>query len=527
MKLCPPEPDLERFLAGLLPEGETAPIENHLETCPTCRSWITEARSDDALLDRLCEVELPDDVAAAPKRVGNYRIQGRIGAGGMGIVYEALQDNPRRRVALKVMRPGLLSSRALRRFEHEAQALGRLQHPGIARILEAGAMGTGKAAQPFFAMELVRGNNLTAYVQEHAVSRRDRLKLFGRICDAVQHAHEKGVVHRDLKPGNILVDESGQPKVLDFGVSRLQDDDTAHTLRTRAGQLIGTLAYMSPEQVGGDPDAVGTRSDVHALGVVLYELLTGDLPYAVAAKPTPEVVRIIAEAEPTALSARDPSLRGDLSTIVHCCLAKDPGRRYASAAEVGEEVRRYLEHEPLLAQPPALSTIAKFTRRHRALVGGVSAVFVTLAAGVVVSLAFWREADTAAADALRRQRRAEEEAAQAEAAREFMQEVLIHAAPANAPATKPRSATCWIRRFAEWIACKSPWSRLPFVTRSVGFTPTWASCRRRTTTCADRSRCTSKCMASDTSRPPTSSPASPSCASVRRDSTTYGSSSRG
>jgi len=180
----------------------------------------------------------------------------------MGAVYEAEQDQPRRTVALKVIKPGMASPALLKRFEQEAQALGRLQHPGIAQIYEAGTADTGYGPQPYFAMEFIRGEDLHSFVASRHLNTLERLELFAKVCDAVHHAHQRGLIHRDLKPGNILVDETGQPKILDFGVARLTDRDTQATSQTDVGQLIGTLAYMSPEQVLADPLQLDIRSDV-------------------------------------------------------------------------------------------------------------------------------------------------------------------------------------------------------------------------------------------------------------------------
>lgn len=212
---------------------------------------------------------LVDDDGELPAEIGGYRIVSQIGIGGMGIVYEAEQENPKRTVALKVIRSGIITRGLLRRFEHEAHVLGRLQHPGIAQIYEAGTADTGRGPQPFFVMEYVRGVSLCEHVTDAKLGTRKRMEMMANICDAVHHAHQKGVVHRDLKPGNILVDAAGQPKILDFGVAQAIDSDTqATTLRTDVGQLIGTLEYMSPEQVAADPDELDTRSDVYALGVM-------------------------------------------------------------------------------------------------------------------------------------------------------------------------------------------------------------------------------------------------------------------
>ena len=250
----------------------------------------------------------PPAAAVFPARVGHYTIRRVLGEGGMGIVYEAEQDQPRRVVALKVIRAGSMSPKLLRRFEHEAQVLGRLQHPGIAHVYEAGTIEDARGNPvPFFAMELIRGVPLTTYAARKKLGTRERLDLIARICDAAYHAHQKGVIHRDLKPGNILVDESGQPKILDFGIARAMDSDLQlTTLHTDIGQLMGTVQYMSPEQVSGDPNELDTRSDVYAMGVVAYELLTGRLPHDLGRKTIHEKVRVIREEEPTRLSEPRP-----------------------------------------------------------------------------------------------------------------------------------------------------------------------------------------------------------------------------
>lgn len=322
---------------------------------------------------------------AGPQRTGKYTIVGVLGEGGMGVVYLAEQDRPRRKVALKVIRPGLLTPRMLRRFEHESQILGRLQHPGIAQIHEAGMADHGSGPQPYFAMEHVEGLPLAEYAKAKALPTRARLGLFIKVCEAVHHAHQKGVVHRDLKPGNILVTADGQPKVLDFGVARAVDSDVqSATMQTDMGQLVGTLPYMSPEQVAGDVTELDTRSDVYTLGVILYELLSGKLPHAVSGKTIPEAVRIIGLEEPVPLSVANSTLRGDLQTIVAKALEKDKLRRYQSASELAADVIRYLRDEPISARPPSSWYLfRKFAARNRALVGGVAAAFVLLALGVV------------------------------------------------------------------------------------------------------------------------------------------------
>jgi tetratricopeptide (TPR) repeat protein len=316
---------------------------------------------------------------------GRYRIIGLIGEGGMGAVYEAQQEQPRRTVALKVIKSAWANAELLRRFEQESEALARLQHPGIAQVYEAGAADTESGPQPYFAMEFIHGQTLCEYAAAHHLSTPARLEIMMKICDAVQHAHQRGIIHRDLKPGNILVDETGQPKILDFGVARMTDADAQATRQTDLGQLVGTLAYMSPEQVLADPLELDTRSDVYALGVILYELLAGRLPYALSRK-LHEAMQTIRETDPARLSSISGNYRGDIETIVAKALEKDKARRYNSAADLAADVRHYLQHEPITARPPSTTyQLRKFARRNRALVAGFAAVFIVLVAGIVVS----------------------------------------------------------------------------------------------------------------------------------------------
>ena len=368
-----------------------------------------------------------------PAAIGRYRILRLIGEGGMGSVYEAEQERPRRIVALKVIRPGLVSPGTLWRFRQESEALARLQHPGIAQIYEAGAEESGGGLEPFFAMEFVRGRTIVQHADENCLNTRQRLELMVKVCDAVDHAHERGLIHRDLKPSNILVDDSGQPKILDFGVARVTDGEMEATQKTDTGQLVGTLAYMSPEQVLGDPLAVDKRSDVYTLGVILYQLLAGRLPYDISPK-LHEGLRTIQEEDPTPLSSINRNYRGDVETIVAKALEKDKARRYASAADLASDVQRYLTDAPIVARPAsAMYKIEKFARRHKSLVAGVIAVFVVLAGGVVASM-----------EQAMRARRAEvvarNEAASARAVSDFLENDLLAQASANTqsgPAAKP------------------------------------------------------------------------------------------
>ncbi len=322
-----------------------------------------------------------------PAFIGRYRILRRHGEGGMGTVYEAEQDHPRRTVALKVIRAGGATAEVLSRFRHEAEILARLQHAGIAQVYEAGI---GVDGRPFFAMEFIRGMTMDEYARSRGLDPRARLELLARVCDAMQHAHDKGVIHRDLKPSNILVDDSGQPKVLDFGVAHVTAAELLSTAgRTQAGQLLGTLSYMSPEQVAADPAGIDGRSDVYTLGVILFELLAQRLPYQVDRLPGHEVARVIQQQEPSRLGSINALYRGDIEIIVAKALEKAKSRRYASAGDLASDIRRYLRGEAIQARPAsALYQIRKFTRRHKALVAAASGIFAALVVGTAVSILF-------------------------------------------------------------------------------------------------------------------------------------------
>ena len=325
-----------------------------------------------------------------PRPFGDFQLLDVIGRGGMGVVYRAQQRTPDRIVALKVIRAGMMSASMLDRFRYEADLLARLQHPGIAQIFEAGAVQSGRSNQPYFAMEFVSGRAIDSFATHHNLNLRLRLELFAKVCDAVHHAHQKGVIHRDLKPGNILVDATGQPKILDFGVARATDADLrATTMRTNVGQLIGTLPYMSPEQISGDPARLDVRSDVYALGVLMFELLTGRLPHDIHEKTLADAALAIRDGEHTRLSAISQDLRGDLDTIAGAALAKDPARRYQSAAALAEDIRRYLTNQPITARPAsAMYHLRLFARRHKPLVAGAAMAVVALVLAATISIVF-------------------------------------------------------------------------------------------------------------------------------------------
>jgi non-specific serine/threonine protein kinase/serine/threonine-protein kinase len=344
--------------------------------------------------------------------VGPYRLLQVLGEGGFGVVYLARQERPiRRHVALKLVKPGMDTRQVIARFEAERQALALMDHPGIAQVFEAGATDTGR---PYFAMEYVPGVPVTAFCDGERLGVRPRLELFLLICDAVQHAHQKGVIHRDLKPSNVLVamrDGVPAPKVIDFGIVKAASEPAGATLMTREGMIVGTLGYMSPEQAGAS-DAVDTRSDIYSLGVLLYELLTGQPPFdsdRLRKAALSDAVRVIREEEPPPLATRvarsgedhvatiarsrsaDPrrlmrELRGELQWITMRALEKEPDRRYASAAELAADVRRHLADEPVLAGPPStMYRVRKYARRHRVGVTAAAVVLLTAAAGVVAT----------------------------------------------------------------------------------------------------------------------------------------------
>jgi eukaryotic-like serine/threonine-protein kinase len=289
--------------------------------------------------------------------LGGFLVLHALGSGGMGVVYAAQQDRPRRTAAIKVLRQGFRHPEILRRFEHEAEMLGRLQHPGIAQVY---AFQPGDRATPaHLVMELVAGPPITDYARAQQLSTAARVRLFVKLAEAVQHAHERGVIHRDLKPGNVLVAETGQPKVLDFGIARAVGADVRRmTIQTAHGQLMGTLAYMSPEQLRGRSSEVDTRSDVYALGVLLYRLLAERLPFDVSGLPWAEAIQHVLEDEIVPIGRVNEAMAGPIEQVVARAMSRDVAGRYQTAADLAADLERFLEgRRPLAASVTGLTAV--------------------------------------------------------------------------------------------------------------------------------------------------------------------------
>jgi len=485
-----------------------AAVEESIEACGEAEQFFTQtstsliASGEVTPLGSVLE-ELEAD--AVGTSVGPYTLVERLGEGGCGVVYLAEQEKPvRRRVALKIIKLGMDTKSVVARFEAERQALALMDHPNIARVLDAGATETGR---PFFVMEWVQGAKITEYCDQNELNVRQRLRLFGEVCNAIQHAHQKGIIHRDIKPSNILVtiiDGRPVPKVIDFGIAKAIEgrltDDTIFTAREH---FIGTPAYMSPEQaVMGGVD-VDTRTDIYSLGVLLYELLTGRTPFEqkeLVGVGLEEMRRILKEREPTPPSRKvaglnaseldetaghrrvEPArleslLRGDLDWIVIRTLEKDRARRYETASGVALDVQRFLDNEPIIARPPSrLYRLQKLVRRNKVtfLAGTMAALALLIALGV--STWFWyqeREARKLAVAAEHQALAAEQEQRrlrmEAEDRERITQaailinqdrieaaDVLVSEVSAVKPSLETESV---LRTLGEWHALKGQWAQ--------------------------------------------------------------------
>ncbi|MFK7958924.1 MAG: tetratricopeptide repeat protein [Phycisphaerales bacterium] len=378
--------------------------------------------------------------ATSSVEIPGYTIQRVIGRGGMGVVYEAEQEEPRRPVAIKLLAGAVPSPAALARFRREWRALARLDHPAITGIHRAGTVDTAAGSVPWFSMDLIDGEPVSATSQPNV---RRTLTMLADIADGVQHAHSRGVIHRDLKPGNIRVDRDGHPRIVDFGVARLSreaPDDPS--LVTAAGQLIGTPAYMAPEQATGDHEAVDARADVYALGAVAYEVLSGQRPLDAGDRSFEQQLRMVREHEPPSLTSIAPRLPRDVSAVVARALAKDPERRYPTAAALADDLRRVRDGLPVSARPPSsVYLLRRLASRHRAVtitLGASAALLVGALVLISVLLTRSRAAESAAViardDAQRQQRIAESQASISDGVRAFLVDDVL--GPAGPEATE-------------------------------------------------------------------------------------------
>jgi eukaryotic-like serine/threonine-protein kinase len=438
---CATDDSLRQEVESLLTAEDKAG-SSFLQSPPLAGSPTSEGTADE-----------PGPNESGPGTVfGHYQLLQKVGEGGMGEVWLAQQREPvRRRVALKLIKAGMNTREVMARFESERQALALMDHPAIAKVLEAGSTPQGA---PYFVMEYVAGVPITAYCDNHRLNTRERLELFVHVCEGVQHAHQKAIIHRDLKPSNILVTEvdgRAAPKIIDFGVAKaLAQKLTAQTMYTRVGTLVGTPEYMSPEQALSSGEDIDTRTDVYSLGVIFYELLAGVPPLELRKIALDELLRRLREEEPptpsTKIRTQDPAtstelarkrqteplalakqLRGDLDSIALKALEKDRSRRYGSPAELAADIGRYLRNEAVVAVPPSMAYRAgKFARRHRA-------ALITTCAFALVLIG-------AAAMTIRQSIRANRESAVAQAVNDFLQNDLLaqaSAATQSGPSAKP------------------------------------------------------------------------------------------
>jgi len=444
---CPAPDELAAFANGELQGAALTSIQAHVSHCDACLETVGYLTS---------KVSKPESgeithaaLAEAGQAIGPYKLLRRLGEGGMGEVWEAQQSVPvRRTVALKLLKAGMDTRQIVTRFEAERQVLALMQHPSIAQVFDAGITDQGR---PYFVMELVEGVRITAYCDQHNLGLQERLRLFQQVCEAIQHAHQRGVIHRDLKPSNVLVMQQGDkplPKVIDFGLAKaISQDDADHSL-TELGTVLGTPAYASPEQMGLGAKDIDTRTDVYSLGVLLYELLVGVIPYnfdkakpsaivdlrqavrdSDPAKPSTRFSSLgdraseIAKARNTEVNLLRKQLRGDLDWVVMKALEKDRERRYTSPHEFSLDIDRYLNHEPVIARSPTAGyRVGKFVRRHRLGTAFAASVAALVIGFVVVTIV---QANRIAAE----RDRATAEAAKANAINRFMEETLGSADP--------------------------------------------------------------------------------------------------
>ncbi|MCU0916275.1 MAG: protein kinase [Planctomycetes bacterium] len=418
MDSCLGRETIDRYVQQLGSPSETQLVEAHLAGCAQCRTRVASARGaqpPEAKPDREADERPATGSAAqvtdsmptpsafdshrdshatvAPITFEGYQILEELPQGGQAVVYKALHKATKAKVALKVLLPGLLGSEKARRyFEQEVELAAALNHPNIVAIRDSGIA----HGQYYFAMNYVHGQPLDRYVQSRALSLRDKLVLFAKICDAMAHAHRRGVIHRDLKPSNILVDERGEPHVLDFGLAKTAGGPATSAegvpMLSQTGQIKGTVAYMSPEQAAGRPDLVDVRTDVYSLGVVLYQMCTGTLPYDVSG-PLLEALSNIQRAEPKRPRHTTGRWDSDVEAILLKCLAKEPDQRYQSAAELKQEVQRWLDGLPIVAKSiSSIYLLRKIVARHRYTATVLGSLLVILCSFSFITLHLYRTA---------------------------------------------------------------------------------------------------------------------------------------
>ncbi|MCU0917534.1 MAG: protein kinase [Planctomycetes bacterium] len=425
MSECLDEKCLDRYARGLLSDNRRRRTEAHLSRCGTCREALKAARASLHLtpaaaadgkgsgvvpqqvgdsgkpalgsigrLPRMSSTPMDELVGEKAPEImfGDYQVLSELPQGGQALVYKALHVPTKTKVALKVLLPALLGSQKARwQFEREVELAASLSHPCIVTIRDSGI----SRGQYYFSMEYIHGRHLDQYVNAKSLSLRDKMKLFCRLCEAMTHAHQRGVIHRDLKPSNVLVDEQGEPHILDFGLAKAAGEvlttPQGAVMPSMTGQLKGTLSYMSPEQAAGRIDLIDVRTDVYTLGVILYQMLTGRFPYDVSGSHL-EVLQNIQDTEPERPRHRISRFDSDLETILLKALAKDRTQRYQSAAELQHDVRCWLEGLPIIAKSvSSLYLLRKIMRRHRYTSTVVGLLLATLSSFLVVSFYLSRQ----------------------------------------------------------------------------------------------------------------------------------------
>lgn len=435
-----PAGEIERVFDALLPVD---PADRPAELDRLCRSDANLRREVESLLDAL---DAPSDFLR-PDAIGGsdivralstgdlsmpgatppgFKILDLIGSGGMGRVYRAEQQHPCRIVALKVVRPDLTTPAMRRRFDREADILARLEHPGIARIYEAAASSPDDNCPPYIAMELIEGQPITTFTRSRSLEPRASVELMLSVCDAVAYAHRRGVIHRDLKPANILITPGAHARIVDFGVARVVESGISGTVHTMAGELVGTLQYMSPEQLAGDPSQVDVRSDVYALGLILYEMLAGRPPIDVHGLPVLDALTHLRDATPLRLSEAIASPQGDLDVILAKSLEREPARRYQSVDDLADDLLRWLEDRPIRARDDsALYVLTRQVRRYRRVLTLSAVIVLFVGALGVFALTQWARNHTLLKQNTLALGQAEDSAARAEAVSEFVRSIFV------------------------------------------------------------------------------------------------------